>query len=264
MSFARLALRIATTQALVGRTFAGNVVHDSEVGPIDDAVTNSEVPYVAVYTDDCDAVPSTETEAPGLVTGKSIVSLTIEIGVTTRMKPKFKRPNAPEFEWAVQTTDPGMELTIDAIERQVRVALADPANVWGEMWRRLVLSVTSQKSQRGASAKEGVRFAGRQIVLMVEVPADPPVGAALTGRWARFLELVNETPDLAPQADVFEALATGGSTDASNLARMRASLGLSSQEVQSLQLATPASVAPDQPVFAEVVATDVDDTVAAP
>lgn len=264
MSFARLALRIATAKALVGRTFAGDVVRDSEVGPIDDAAANAEVPYIAVYTDDCEVVPSTKNEAPGLVSGESMVSLTIEIGVTTRMKPKSTRQGDSAFEWVIPTTDPGMELTIDAMERQVRVALADPASVWGEMWRKLALHVTSEKSQRGASAKDGVRFAGRQIVLMVQVPADPPAGAPLTGRWARFLELVNATPDLAPRADVFELLATGGSTDASDLARMRASLGLTAQQVQSLQLTAPASIDPDQPNFADVVTTDVDDTVSAP
>ncbi|HRD79031.1 MAG TPA: hypothetical protein PK264_24385, partial [Hyphomicrobiaceae bacterium] len=157
MSLARFALRTATVKAIRGRTFAGPFVRDSEIGPIDELASEGRIPFVVVYTDDV----ALKCRGTDLLGNDGRTSLVMEIGVTTRM--------TPDGDWEIPTTDAGMELTIDAIERQARTTLTAPAadNPWAELWREIVTDVAEIKSQRGASAREGVRFAGRQIVLEV-------------------------------------------------------------------------------------------------
>ena len=250
MSFARLALRIATVKALRGRTWAEEQVRDSEIGPIDDAADGASKPFVVVYTDDCEG--PADADPTSLFVSGSTVALTIEIGVTTRMK----------SEWGIPTTDAGMELTIDSIERQARAALADPESSWAEMWRALALAITHQKSQRGAAAKDGVRFAARQIVLTVEVPRDPLPGQPVNALWQRFLTLAAADPDLSGQVALLTALATGGATDWPDLKVLRAGYGLSSGTARAMLLAPPTGAAPEYPVFAPGPITQV--TVALP
>lgn len=231
MSLARLALRIATVKALRGHTWAGDMVRDSEIGPIDDAAQDKEIPFVVVYTDDSEG----EVSGTDLFAHDGKQCLVIEVGVTTRMKPGRSGPGG----WAIPTTDAGMEMTIDAIERQIKLALTDPANPWGEFWRKLVLSIDMRKSQRGAAAKDGVRFAGRQIVLDVDLPRDPAPGRPLGPIWADFLALCAADADLAGQVDALRALATGGSTNWPDWQSVRAAYGLSLDRARALQIAPP-------------------------
>lgn len=254
MSLSRLALRIATIQALRGRTFAGNMVRDSEIGPIDESVDGADVPFIVVYTDESDVdtdAPNEETSLFGLCTN---VNLTIEMAVTSRMK----------AGWGIPQTDAGFEMTIDAIERQIRTALSDPDNVWAEFWRRLVREKKTDKSSRGASDRKGVRFAGRQIILTVDVTPEPNPGGPLSGLWLDFLNLLDSDVELKTQKDLFVSLATGGTTDWSEFKRLRAAYGLSQATAGALRLGPLPMIAPDAPNFAPDVKTDVDDQVAVP
>ncbi|WP_409560198.1 hypothetical protein [Hyphomicrobium sp. MC8b] len=254
MSLSRLALRIATVQALRGRTFAGEMVRDSEIGPIDESVEGAEVPFIVVYTDESDAdtdVPNEETSLFGRCT---TIDLTIEMAVTSRMK----------GGWGIPSTDAGFEITVDAIERQIRTALSDPDSAWAEFWRLLVREKKSDKSSRGASDRKGVRFAGRQIVLTVDVTPEPTPGTPLRGIWLKFVDLLAADDQLKTQKDLFVALATGGATDWSEFKRLRAALGLSQSTAGALRLGPLPTIAPDAPNFAADVKTDVDDQVSVP
>lgn len=240
MSFARFALRTATVKALRGRTFAGDMVRDSEIGPIDDAAKDKEIPFVVVYTDDVEG----DGAGTDLCESNGKHCLVLEIGVTTRMKAKG--------EWAIPTTDAGMELTIDAIERQIRLALGNPANAWAELWRDLVLSIDGRKSQRGAAAKDGVRFAGRQLVLDVALPREPHPGRPLGPIWQRFMALAAADADLAGLVPMLTQLATGGGEDWPEWRRVRAAYGLSAERARALHIAPPAPAEATSPDFADL------------
>lgn len=228
MSFARFALRTATVKALRGRTLAGDMVRDSELGPIDEMATGSSRPVVAVYTDE------TQVQRPGtdLLSHDGRTALVIEIGITTRVS---------ETEWSLPVTDAAMELAIDSIERQARLALTvpDDGNTWAELWRDLVQAFGLEKSQRGGASKDGVRFAGRQIIIEVDLPRDPHPGRPVGPLWQRFLDLVAVDDDMAPLLPHITPLITGGATDWEHWQRDRAAFGLSAARAGALHLLPP-------------------------
>jgi hypothetical protein len=213
MSLTRLALRKATVHALRGVTFAGGNVRDSDNTPIDDAAVGSTVPAIGVYTDEGAAMPRATSL---IVPDDHTVSLVIEIGVSTRMEPSDEDiangvpPHA--IGWVTPTTDAGLEYTVDAVERQIVLALMRGEGPWCEMWRSMVPSIKTVKSQRGGGEK-GVRFAARQIVMECETFAEPqadPAALAAGTIWRRFLDLCATDADLLVLVPSLEALITGG------------------------------------------------------
>lgn len=241
MSFARLALRIVTARAIKGRTLAGPNVTDSAIGPIDDAPYGAFIPFCVVYTDDAD-MPIKGTD---ILANDGTVALVIETGITSRQKPQ--EGDTPDGQpsadlWIDVTTDAGMEMTIDAIERQILAELARPSNPWGELWRDMVTAVAAKKSQRGASAEDGVRFAARQLVLTCSVFREPTPGRALTDTiWQRFCGLVAADPDMGPDmASMLAALAVGGPIVSAAHLRAMQTYALSQSRADAL-LVTPAT-----------------------
>ena len=114
----------------------------------------------------------------------------------------------------VPLTDASIEFTVDMIERQVHVALADDQNPWAELFRRFVTVKDGLKSERGASFQEGERFAGRQILLPVELPSDPEFGRPVAdkGNWRLFLDALAAEGDMDECRQIFEALLGVGET----------------------------------------------------
>lgn len=213
MSLVRLAVRLATVAALQGRTNARDAVKDSAIPEIDDLTVNERRPYIVVYCDDGTVSPMSATD---LFSTDGAFSLTIEIGVTAKMRFKVDAdPNsadpAPEEveEFAQPPTDDVMELALDVIGRQILIALADPQSPWAEFWRGIVKKIHKIRTVRGASAKEGLRFAGRQIEFEIEPYAEPPFGAAPTELWSKFLTLLEAKQDYAHLAPVVRGLIVG-------------------------------------------------------
>lgn len=235
MSLARFALRTATVKALRGATFAGEMVRDSEIGPIDDAAVDRDIPFVCVYTDDAETA-GTGTD---LLSNAGKQCLVLEIGVTTRMQ--------QTDEWAIPTTDPGMELTIDAIERQITLALTATGQPWAEFWRTLVTGIEGRKSQRGASAREGVRFAGRQVVIDLTLLREPHPGRPIGPVWTQFLALAAADADLAGMVPMLTTLITGGATNWPEWQRVRSAYNLSGPRADALLVTPPGppGAAPD-------------------
>lgn len=232
----RIALRLATVRALRGRTIAGQNVKDSEIGPIEDIAADKPTPFLVVYTDDGHYhVGSRDLFA---VSGDGRVetgwlSLVIEIAITQRMKLEGEN----EIGLSQMTTDPSLELTVDVIERQILAALSDPRDgaAWPEMWRRFATAIGDRESRRGSLNRDGVRFAGRQIVLQVKVPHDPPVGGGFNKLWADFLALSESDPDLVALVQTFQALLDGA--ELTEFERVRASYNLSRGEAKAMGLA---------------------------
>lgn len=202
MSLARLALRLLTVKALTGRTQAGAMVRDSEIGVIDERGKDEKHPFIAVYVDE----GSAEGEKLDLFPAEGTVALIIEIGVTARMG----NEEGKELPgWGLPVTDAGMELMLDLIERQIRSALADPTEAWAILWNKLAPRLKAIKVIRGASDKDGVRFAGRQLSLTLSLLADPEFGAEPSGVWAEILAAFAADEELAGIADAISEVLAG-------------------------------------------------------
>lgn len=226
MSLAREALRISTVRALRASPalaqWIGDRVRDSEAGPIEDAARESTRPEIVVYTDDATfGAGDGEAVARSMFTGGT-VNLVLEIVMTTRTKLTVEVDGEDGWRWECPPLDAAMELTIGMIERLVKVALSHDASPWADIWRSFALEVGEVKSQRGTLMREGVRFAGRQLVLAVKVPGDPIPGSAAGPRWATFLAAMAAEPDLAPVAPMFAAMVAGGPIAADDAVTQRA------------------------------------------
>lgn len=244
MPLAREALRIATVRALRGKTWAGDNVRDSDQGAIDDVAFNAPAPVVIVYTDDGKFGDGERTLLAG---GEQ--TLIIEIVMTQRMQVEVV--DGIDVDVVQPRTDAAMELTIGVIERQIITALSDVDNAWAEIWRRFALRVGQCQSQRGQSMRDGVRFAGRQLLMPVTLPMDPVPGAPLGPLWTDFIAALATDADAATAALAprFEALATGGSTDAPYWRLLQTAYGLTSLEAGALLVRPPSGTQDLAPVF---------------
>lgn len=192
----RLALRICVVQALIGHTFAGDAVKDSLITAVDTEIPAETKPFIAVYTDD--------QSADGL-------TLVIETGVTASMA-VTNEAGQDVIVAGVPPTDAGIEMMLDAIERQIHVALSDPDNSWAELYRLLFTGRAAPASKRGAASKDGERYAGRQIEIVGKPLADPTFGAPVnaTGFWFKMLAAIDASADLAEHGDFFRDLIGDG------------------------------------------------------
>ena len=182
MSVVRIASRLVVVMALRGRTLAGSTVADSENTPFDQKAAEAVCPFISVYTD------NQARNARDIDPARPVdrLTLTFEIGVNAKVQ-----SDTGEEVAGLPMTDAGMELILDAIERQILTVLADDENPWSAIWKRLWRGDPEIKSTRGASASEGVRFAGRQIEFTVEPLKEPPSGSPATGVWADLLTMAD-------------------------------------------------------------------------
>lgn len=247
MSLAREALRIATVRALRGATWVGDRVRDSEQGAPDDNAADKAQPEIIVYTDDAKFGRNR-----GLFAG-GVVNLVIEIVITARMQVRVQGSDAEETIWDCPQTDAAMELTLGMIERQVKVALSDPRNTWTQIWQRFALEVGDSASQRGTSMRDGIRFAGRQLVLPITVPSDPTPGVAPGPLWTEFLAIVDQDEDLAPAAAMLRLMIEGTPSGWPGWEVLRYGYGLSGPEARAMGIMPPVPAAPESPEFAETV-----------
>lgn len=166
MSLVRLGVRVAAVYALAGRTYAEARVHDSALTPLDELVRETPVPFIVVTTDDDDQ----DVTGRDVNAGPRRLDLVIEYGLAG--------PTA-DGEMEVPHTDAGMEIVLDLMQRQIFRALSVEASDYTTVFKRLVTSINSIASRRGAAATNGLRFAARQIVLNVDTINDPGFGVAL-------------------------------------------------------------------------------------
>lgn len=233
MSLTRLAVRVATVQAILGRTYAGPAVHDSAIPAIDVLAKEQLFPFIAVYTDDSDF---TAVEGRGLMSSTGKFSLVMEMGISAQMQFEVEGGRVQEAP-GKPPTDAQMELLLDMMERQIKIALMDDGNPWGEMWRRLISSVHTIKSMRGADSLNGVRFAGRQLVIECEPYAEPPCGGVVGRLYTDFLAMLraNEDQGLLKLADIIEASLTTDPASVTWQVQLR-TLGLTRNEADAMQI----------------------------
>jgi hypothetical protein len=242
MSIMREALRLTAVRALRGRTWAD--VRDSEQGSIEDLAVNAAKPVISVYTDDGTTDNAGDV---GLFAGSS-QSLLIEIAMTARMQVA----SGDDTEVVQPETDASLELSVGMIERQVRAALSDSTNPWGDLFARFG-KITDFKSVRGTLMREGVRFAGRQLQITIAMRGEPPPGdeikpGSTLGVFLALLEAAPE-PGAAQTAQAFRDAIAGNAADWFAWQRDVAEFAFGNDAGRALGLLPPAQLAGEDPVF---------------
>ena len=124
MSINRLFLRCAAVAALspledeAGPTFAGPHVYDSRLESIQYDEGNSELPLIAVYTDDDDAEPVYPQEIGG--PSNRTVVLRIEFVIGSFQMVRTDRSGEDDVEYVVPVIDAQMEAKLDMFEQQIK------------------------------------------------------------------------------------------------------------------------------------------------
>lgn len=192
MSIGRIALRIATIEALRGNTSVEGNVLDSEIGSLDVAAdeslrTNQEKPFISVYTDSA--------KADDLGGGRrlwvnGLTELLIETGIAASMTETNQETGESTIIGGIPATDSAFELFLDVVDRETVAALMDPDNVWSEIWRGLVTNIAKVDRRRTADAETGTRMAAHQQCILCDILPDPVYGAPIapTSLWQRLLD----------------------------------------------------------------------------
>ncbi|MBK3745881.1 hypothetical protein G3A39_42790, partial [Paraburkholderia aspalathi] len=201
MSLTALAVRLATIRALKGRTFADDRVFDSKINPVNLVALNEKKPVIVVTTDD-DNIDITGRD---FFRGDHRLELVIEIAVTTKIEVNVEDGGTTEVV-SIPSTDAGLEQTIGLIGWQVSKALAADGGEWGDLWRTLVTKVHSITSRRGADEANGVRYAARQFIFIVDHIAEPTPGELPNNGdgWWRALRMMKDDAELSSIAKVIE------------------------------------------------------------
>lgn len=181
MSLSRLCLRIATVKALADKTFAEDRVRDSSIVNLESSIIDNPKTVILVYTDDTEFVPTGREVWGG--TGTTNIVLIVAVAGAQKLQDG-------SVEFTFPPSDEATEISLDICERQIQAALMDPDSLWAQRWRGIVVNVSKWQSRRGASTKEGQRFAARQIVIECETNHDPIPGQPVQGEWATFLDVL--------------------------------------------------------------------------
>lgn len=240
----RLALRMLAVLALRGKTWAGDEVYDSTLAPIEQIEPGEKRPFIVVYVDDATYDP----QASDIMTAACTASLVLELGITARMQDEDG-----ETLWGVPLTDAGMESSLDIIERQAMLTLSQDPAPWPELYRRFVARTKKRTATRGASAEKGIRFAGRQIILDVDLFKDPAYGGPPGPLWNDLIAAFDQDPDLASTAEIFRA-AIAEDAGLHDWQRVRGYLGLTLNQARALQIAPPEPAEGTSPPLLHVTA----------
>lgn len=223
MSLVNFAIRTCLKRALLDRTWAERRVFDSMVTPLDETLPEGTRPQIIVSTDDDE---TTMTSFDLNADGRQLVVI-IEIELASEVQ-----VDAGGYAMEIPQTDAGLEATLDFIQRQVERALAEPASLWADLFRRLVDEPSKRLKRRGAGADKGVRFAARQLMITCQPSNEPAYGAAPNKLWTAIAEAMRGDPELADYADLLEAEITGQPLPA--WATLQATLGYSDAGVRNL------------------------------
>lgn len=252
MSVAKLALRICTVEALRGCTSVKNNVLDSQIGAIDVGAdynlrTDQEKPFISVYTEGSKAL---------LQTGRSLLQngsadLLIESGIAASMTEADPDTDESVIVGGIPATDQAFELFLDALDREIVVALTDPENVWAEIWRGLISDISQIERKRLSDATTGARIAAHQIWIMCNLLPDPVFGEDLasTSVWQKLLNQLESVghPYLEPMKKM---LGLGLNELAHE--RQRRRFGLTLNEARALCDMPPMGLEDTEPVTTQI------------
>lgn len=252
--FSRIALRIATIEALKGETSVADNVLDSQIGALDVAAdgslrTDQEKPFISVYVEAGKSEGGTGLRA--LHRGGA-TDLVLEFGITAAMTEIDPDTGSGEIiGMGIPATDAAFEFYLDVLGRQILDALTDPQNEWAEIWRGLSRTVLKSERRRMSDQRTGTRIAAHQLIVTLDLLPDPLFGEALApgSIWKRFLDKAEDHPWKATLAGLIGTVQ--GSLDT-----IRRRNGLTLEEARALALAAAAGTgaAPAiDPVSLEIV-----------
>lgn len=245
MSLVSLALRIAVTEALKGRTLAEGRVVDSELAAISDLIGDSPAPLIVVSVDDA----SGERDKAGLslLDAADEIGLLFEIAIASRVTAEAIDGQGAASLIAIEPNSKGLEASLDILWRQVSRALLTPIDgePWGEIVRQLILRMTRFQMKRGGEA-DGNRVATRFYLLSVEPIAEPDFGRPAEDVWAELLAAMERTASLVEMARILRA-AIEQPAGLADWRVVQARLGVSEAEVRALGIAPPWDGVPEDP-----------------
>ncbi|WP_420415122.1 hypothetical protein [Roseibium sp.] len=240
MSLVRIALRIAATKALMDKTFVGDRVYNSRIDAIrSDAKGGLEMaekkPFVTIYTDSGTNEP--EDGADHFSNG--MVELNFEMGIAEQlqiMNEDTGETFAVVGEYQFIATDGVMDDQLDLLASQVWRALNDADDVWANIYRSLLMSVSSVRRSRIATGQGDSRKAAHQISVLAEAVEDPISGEELPddAPFARFLiELAKGDADEVLKATLLGEEIAGTAPDWKNV---QTRLGLTQSDLMAIGL----------------------------
>lgn len=197
MSIIRLAARIALRKALLAaNTLAEDRVYDSTITEIDVAAVQERKPLMTVITDDIEA----EVQGRDILNADAFLDIVVEVACAAPVQ-----LDTGEVTLTIPDTDAGYEVTLDILCRQVIKTIQAGGGEWGDLFRDLVPGITNHLQRRGADARDGTKFAARQLVFTARLltePLDPPLETDPLGR---FLTMAAADEKLAPLATIVAA-----------------------------------------------------------
>lgn len=165
MGVVRQLIQVAVTEALKGRTIAGQAVHDSLIKALPQIMKGEVHPVVAVSIEDC-----ISQDGDGLFRTDASMTLMLQLAIA-----KSVTVSVIEGEDALEIgdTDAALEASLNLLDRQWRIALSDPLNAWAELFRQLVPHVGKVSDIRLTDPETGRKHAARIVEITIAPIAEP-------------------------------------------------------------------------------------------
>lgn len=227
MSLVAYAIRTCLWRALLGRTLAGDRVHDSAVTELSELLDSDPRPFIIVSTDD------DEGEVSGndyLTIGERKLDVVIEIAVGSIEN--VGTAAEPNYAIRLASSDDGFETTVDFLGRQVLRVLQAGEGVFADLFRAFTPGRKRIMRRRGAGTNP--RFAARQIVLTCDPLHEPAFGEAPEAEWADLVAAMRADPVLTIQADLLAAEIVGDALP--EWEQLRARLGVTRAGLRAVGL----------------------------
>ncbi len=111
------AIRTCLGQALLGKTLAGDRIHDSAVEPLEEMIKPEPQPFIVISTDDEEAEP----QGWELLDAKRAINIVVEvaIGGMTKVDLPGSEGGGPALRLDIPHTDEGLETTLNMVGRQI-------------------------------------------------------------------------------------------------------------------------------------------------
>lgn len=227
MSLVSLALRLVASRLVKGQTWAGDMVFNSPVDPLEEwkarVGEGESLPCIAIYTG----------KRKAEVTGKATQGkhATIDLVFNVLLPPT---PILVGDMLEMSTSNTGGATAMDLISRQVEAAFRFGPQPWRSVWDIFVLSVLDVESRPLLFQIEaGNQVPCLEVIYTLKTIPDPDFGVELLPGWQALKDAMSSDPDYADHAELIAGFITGpeGLPD---WRKVQAALGLSDAAVRSI------------------------------
>lgn len=192
------ATAFAATRALRGRTFAEDRVRLEPKTPVE-----VKQPTIVVYA----------AHGRAHLNGRELLEATICRPRFELFLPSSVEASAGAANWTLDT-DASAALAFACFWRQCEIALQADQSVWANLFRAIVLDITTVESASDLfETEKGAKIGARVVELTVDPINEPRIGVAPEGVWADFLAAMRtEGNEIASLADLVESQIVGGAS----------------------------------------------------